>query len=223
METAAKIINNLMYRKGFRKKQEAAQYFGVSPQALSIWIAKGEIPPKHLLKLKTEKEAPTKPQHQADAVVPKSTKEMQAVINYLMNENHNLKHQIKELSLEIDILKGDPGIYSARWAGKNNNFNLAINKVYKELNKKDKNWFIKNKSASFVCALTIYWPNNSFVSVVEKVHGTISKYKKGKNGFGYDPIFIPKNSKLTFGQMKHSLKYKIDHRMKAFKKIKKFF
>ena len=125
--------------------------------------------------------------------------------------------------LEIDLLNGEPGIYSSRWAGKKNNFNLAINKIYKELNKKDKNWFIKNKSASFVCALTIYWPNNSFVSVVGKVHGTISKYKKGKNGFGYDPIFIPKNSKLTFGQMKLSLKYKIDHRMKAFKKIKKFF
>ena len=125
--------------------------------------------------------------------------------------------------LEIDILKKAPGIYSSRWAGKKNNFNLATKKVYKKLNKKDKNWFVKNKSASFVCALTIYWPNNSFVSVVGKVHGTISKYKRGKNGFGYDPIFIPKNSKLTFGQMKLSLKYKIDHRMKAFKKIKKFF
>ena len=125
--------------------------------------------------------------------------------------------------LEIDLLNSEPGIYSARWSGKNNNFNLAINKVYKELNKKDKNWFIKNKSASFVCVLTIYWPNNFFVSVVGKVHGTISKYKKGNNGFGYDPIFVPKNSKLTFGQMKLSSKYEIDHRMKAFKKIKKFF
>ena len=125
--------------------------------------------------------------------------------------------------LEIDILKGEPGIYSARWAGKKNNFNLAIKKVYKELNKKDKNWFIVNKKANFICALTIYWPNNFFITVVGKVHGTISKYKKGKNGFGYDPIFIPNNSKLTFGQMELSLKYKIDHRMMAYKKIKKFF
>ena len=125
--------------------------------------------------------------------------------------------------LEIDILNGAPGIYSSRWGGKKNNFNLAINKVYRELNKIDENWFVENKNASFVCALTIYWPDNSFVTVVGKVSGTISKYKKGKNGFGYDPIFIPKNSKLTFGQMKLSLKYKIDHRMKAFKKIKKFF
>ena len=125
--------------------------------------------------------------------------------------------------LEVDLLNGEPGIYSSRWSGKKNNFNLAINKVYKKLNKKDKNWFIKNKSASFVCVLTIYWPNNFFVSVVGKVHGTISKYKKGNKGFGYDSIFMPKNSKLTFGQMKTSLKYKIDHRMKAFNKFKKFF
>ena len=67
METASKIINDLMSRKGFRKKQEAAEYFGVSPQALSIWIAKGLIPPKHLLKLKTENEVPTQPQQQPDA------------------------------------------------------------------------------------------------------------------------------------------------------------
>ena len=125
--------------------------------------------------------------------------------------------------LEINLLNGKPGIFSARWSGKKKNFNLAIKKVFKELNKKDKNWYNKNNKANFVCAFTIYWPNNFFISSVGKVYGTISRYKKGKNGFGYDPIFIPKNSKLTFGQMKNSLKYKIDHRIKAFKKIKKFF
>tara|TARA_Y100000590_G_C14898951_1_gene705618 strand:- start:125 stop:529 length:405 start_codon:yes stop_codon:yes gene_type:complete len=125
--------------------------------------------------------------------------------------------------LEVDLLNRRPGIYSSRWSGSKNNFNLAINRVYKELNKKDKNWFKKKISARFICVLTIYWPNHFYVSVVGKIEGTISKYKKGKNGFGYDPIFIPKNKKLTFGQMKPSAKYKIDHRMKAFKKIKKFF
>ena len=59
--------------------------------------------------------------------------------------------------------------------------------------------------------------------VIGKVKGTISKTKKGNMGFGYDPIFIPNNSRLTFGQMRPSKKYKIDHRMKAFNKIKKFF
>ena len=55
-----------------------------------------------------------------------------------------------------------------------------------------------------------------------KIEGTISTKPKGKNGFGYDPIFIPKGKKLTFGEISPSLKYKIDHRYKAFKKIKKF-
>ena len=125
--------------------------------------------------------------------------------------------------LEIDVLNGAPGIYSARWEGKKNNFNLAINKVYKELKKIDENWFKKKITAKFICALTIYWPNNFEVNVIGKVEGTISKTKKGNNGFGYDPIFIPKNNRLTFGQMKPSKKYKIDHRMNAFNKIKKFF
>ena len=125
--------------------------------------------------------------------------------------------------LEIDVLNGAPGIYSARWGGEKNNFNLAINKVYKEVKKIDENWFKKKITAKFICALTIYWPNNFEVNVIGKVEGTISKTKKGNNGFGYDPIFIPKNNRLTFGQMKPSKKYKIDHRMNAFNKIKKFF
>jgi len=57
---------------------------------------------------------------------------------------------------------------------------------------------------------------------VGKVEGVISPEVKGKNGFGYDPIFILKNKKKTFGEMKPSQKYKVDHRYKAFKKIKKF-
>ena len=125
--------------------------------------------------------------------------------------------------LEIDSLDCKPGIYSARWGGKKNNFNLAIKKVYKELKKKDKNWDRKKQTARFICSLTIYWPNNKLVNVIGKIEGTISKIKKGKNGFGYDPIFIPLNKKLTFGQMKPKEKYKIDHRIRAFKKIKKFF
>ena len=125
--------------------------------------------------------------------------------------------------LEIDRLDRFPGIYSARWGGKKSNFNLAIKRVYKELKKNDVNWYKIKQTARFVCALTIYWPNNKFINVSGKVEGTISRFKKGNNGFGYDPIFIPLNKKLTFGQMNQKEKYKIDHRAKAFKKIKKFF
>jgi len=125
--------------------------------------------------------------------------------------------------LEVDILSKAPGIFSARWGGNENNFNKAMNRVHKEIKKKDINWKLKKVKARFVCALTIYWPNGKSVNSVGKVEGYISSKKLGKNGFGYDPIFIPVGKNLTFGQMKYKDKCKIDHRYKAFKKIKKFF
>ena len=124
--------------------------------------------------------------------------------------------------LEIDILDKAPGIYSSRWGGKNNNFNKAISRVFKKINEKDKNWKQKKIKARFICALTIYWPNGKSVNSIGKVEGYISVKKKGNNGFGYDPIFIPLKKRLTFGQMKSKDKYKMDHRFVAFKKIKKF-
>ena len=125
--------------------------------------------------------------------------------------------------LEIDLLKKKPGIFSARWAGKNLNFNKAIKKVYRELKKKDKNWETKKIKARFICALSICYLNEKIACAVGKVEGNISPKPKGNNGFGYDPIFIPLNKKQTFGEMKLKAKYKIDHRYKAYKKIKKFF
>ena len=124
--------------------------------------------------------------------------------------------------LEIDLLNKKPGIYSARWGGKNSDFKKAINRVYKELDKKDRNWREKKIKARFICALSICYLNKKIACEVGIVDGYISKKPKGKNGFGYDPIFIPKNKKKTFGQMKPSEKYKIDHRFLAFKKIRKF-
>ena len=124
--------------------------------------------------------------------------------------------------LEIDILKKKPGIYSARWAGKNSDFSLAIKKVYREISKKDKNWRNKKIKARFVCALSISYLNIKIASAIGKVEGVISNVPKGNNGFGYDPIFIPEDNKKTFGEMKSSQKYKLDHRYKAFKKIKRF-
>ena len=125
--------------------------------------------------------------------------------------------------LEIDVLKKKPGIYSARWGGKKSDFNKAMQRVYKELDKKDKEWRTKKVSARFICALVIYWPNRKKIYSLGKVSGKISKTKKGKNGFGYDPIFIPNGHKRTFAEMSKNYKYKIDHRAKAFKKIKRFF
>ena len=135
----------------------------------------------------------------------------------------NLPCLADDSGLEIDILNKAPGIYSARWGGRNLNFKKAIKRVYKELFKKDKKWEQKKIKARFVCSLSIFSSNKIIAVSTGKVEGFISVKPKGKKGFGYDPIFIPKNSKQTFGQMKPSKKLKIDHRYKAFKKIKKFF
>ena len=121
--------------------------------------------------------------------------------------------------LEINVLNGAPGIYSARWSGKKNNFRLAIKKVLKKIKIKNK----KNSKAQFVCSLTIFWPDGKSHTCQDVIKGKVSDKPKGNKGFGYDPIFIPHGYKKTFGQMRPSLKNSIDHRSKAFAKIKKFF
>jgi XTP/dITP diphosphohydrolase len=124
--------------------------------------------------------------------------------------------------LEIDLLDKSPGIYSARWGGKKGDFKKAINRVYKELSKKDKNWKYKKIKARFICVLSICYLDKKIASVRGKVEGHISSKPKGKNGFGYDSIFIPNNKRKTFGEIISIQKYKIDHRFAAFKRIKKF-
>jgi XTP/dITP diphosphohydrolase len=123
--------------------------------------------------------------------------------------------------LEISTLNGEPGIYSARWAGKNKDFKLAIKKVYSKLKKKKK--LNKKNKARFYCSLAIAFPNGKYKTFSGMVNGKISKEPKGNNGFGYDPIFIPNRHKKTFGEMKANLKDKISHRYKAFNKIKRYF
>ena len=124
--------------------------------------------------------------------------------------------------LEIDLLKGEPGIYSSRWSDKKNNFNSAIKKIFSAMNNVKKNW--KNDNAArFICCMTLFWPNGKSYSSKGIIEGKISTTKKGKNGFGYDPIFIPDGYSQTFGEMESKLKMSIDHRFNAFLKIKKFF
>ena len=121
----------------------------------------------------------------------------------------------------IPALNNDPGIYSARWAGKGKNFDLAAKKIEKRLFEKYRN---KQKlfKAFFCCALSIALPDGTIKSFEGKVFGTLQFPPKGENGFGYDPIFIPKGYKKTFGEMKYSFKERISHRQKAFKKLQNF-
>ena len=124
--------------------------------------------------------------------------------------------------LEINLLNGAPGIYSSRWAGNKNNFDEAIQKVFKEMSKIKKDWKREN-AAKFICCMTLFWPDGLNYSNTGVVKGKIAAEKRGKNGFGYDPIFIPDGFDRTFGEMKPKLKMSIDHRFKAFIKMNKFF
>jgi len=149
-------------------------------------------------------------------------KENSIIKSKYFSKKSNLVCIADDSGLEIDCLDKKPGIFSARWAGSKGNFNKAIGRVYRELDKKDKNWRAKKIKARFVCALSICYFDKIIASVIGKIEGYISNDVRGKNGFGYDPIFIPKKKKQTFGEMKFSNKCKIDHRSIAFKKIKKF-
>ena len=112
-------------------------------------------------------------------------------------------------------LNNEPGVFSARWAGKARNFNLAMTKIYDSIRK------IKNPSYDcfFACALSLCWPNGTNVTVSGKIDGKFSWPPKGKHGFGYDPIFIPLDYEETFAEMQPELKHSISHRAIAFEKL----
>jgi XTP/dITP diphosphohydrolase len=114
----------------------------------------------------------------------------------------------------IEALNNRPGIYSARLAKKHGSFFKAMKFILKKMEK------VKNRNATFVCSLA-YKNNNKIVVVEGKLKGNISKKIIGKNGFGYDPIFVPLKKKITFGQMSKLKKIKIDHRFIAFQKLRK--
>tara|TARA_B100001057_G_scaffold72592_1_gene66855 strand:- start:2254 stop:2856 length:603 start_codon:yes stop_codon:yes gene_type:complete len=153
----------------------------------------------------------------------KTFEENSLIKSCYFSKKTNLICLADDSGLEIDLLNKKPGLYSSRWAGKKLDFKKAINRVYKELNKKNKNWKKIKVKARFICALSISNLDKKIVCVIGKVEGKISSEPKGTNGFGYDPIFIPHGKKITFSEMKPKNKYKIDHRYRAFKKIKKFF
>ena len=152
----------------------------------------------------------------------KSFKENSLIKASYFSKKTNLICLSDDSGLEIDLLKGKPGIYSSRWSEKKGNFNLAIKKIFEEMNNVKKDWKNDN-AAKFICCMTLFWPNGKSYSSKGIIKGKISTTKKGKNGFGYDPIFIPDGHNQTFGEMKFKLKMSIDHRFKAFLKIKKFF
>jgi XTP/dITP diphosphohydrolase len=115
--------------------------------------------------------------------------------------------------LAVHALDGAPGIYSARWAGPEKDFGAAMAKVIRLLQPS------ADRSAEFVCALTLAWPDGHSESFEGRIAGTIIDQPRGNRGFGYDPIFLPVGGKLTFGEMDPDAKYAISHRAKAFSQL----
>ena len=115
----------------------------------------------------------------------------------------------------IRALNQQPGVYSARLAKRQGSFFKAMKYILNKMKNK------KNRSATFVCSLSFKLPKKKPINAIGKIKGSISYNILGKNGFGYDPIFIPDNYSKTFGEMLKSKKIKIDHRFIAFKNLKK--
>jgi XTP/dITP diphosphohydrolase len=124
----------------------------------------------------------------------------------------------------IDLLSGEPGIYSARWAVDENgkkDFSRAFEKIKADLTKKGADVEYDKINAHFVCNLSLYNPNTKEVKSFEgKVFGHLTFPARGNRGFGYDPIFVPNRHEKTFGEMNSLEKEKISHRTAAFNQLK---
>ncbi len=118
--------------------------------------------------------------------------------------------------LSVTALGGAPGIYSARWAGEPRDFGKAMEKVQRELD----DIGATDRSAKFVCALAIVWPDGHAEVFEGEVHGELTWPPRGNKGFGYDPVFVADGESITFGEMEPALKHAMSHRARAVEKLK---
>lgn len=117
--------------------------------------------------------------------------------------------------LAVAALGGEPGIYSARWAGPDKDFGIAMQKVEKALS----NAGNPDRTARFVCALALAWPDGHVDCFEGTVAGQIVWPPRGDRGFGYDPIFVPDGHGNTFAEMDPDAKHAISHRADAFRQL----
>src|SRR3954466_7583949 len=118
--------------------------------------------------------------------------------------------------LSVTALDGQPGVYSARWAGPGRDFGVAMKKVEERLEEAES----RDLSAWFTSALAVAWPDGPAVVVEGRVDGTLTFPGRGTLGFGYDPIFVPQGFSETFGEMDPDSKDRMSHRARAFEKLK---
>jgi len=115
----------------------------------------------------------------------------------------------------VEALGGDPGIYSARWAGETKDFAIAMTRIEKELLAKG----LTTSAAKFVCALSIVLPSGEIQTFEGEVHGRLTFPPRGDHGFGYDPIFIADGMDQTFAELDPAQKHAMSHRAQAFEKL----
>ena len=118
--------------------------------------------------------------------------------------------------LSVAALDGAPGIFSARWAGPGKDFALAMKKVEERLEEVG----ATDRRAWFTSALAVAWPDGPCVVVEGRIDGDLVFPPRGDRGFGYDPIFRPEGSDLTFGEMDPAEKDALSHRARAFARLK---
>ncbi len=118
--------------------------------------------------------------------------------------------------ISVSALDGQPGVHSARWAGPEKDFDLAMRKVEERLNEAGSD----DLSAWFTSALAVAWPDGPVVVVEGRIDGMLTFPKRGAFGFGYDPIFVPEGFGKTFGELTADIKDRISHRARAFEKLK---
>ena len=132
----------------------------------------------------------------------------------------NLPSLADDSGLVIDALNGQPGIYSARWAGPKKDFTIAMKKIHEALRKVDREAKeVTPRTARFVCSLTLAWPDGKVAVFGGTVEGIICWPPRGDMGFGYDPIFVPTGHEKSFGEFDPEWKNSISHRAEAFSKF----
>jgi len=175
----------------------------------------------YLLNKKTKKISPFQLNIKSPAETGKSFKSNSELKAKYFFQKSKIITISDDSGLCIECIGNRPGIYSARWAKKYGGFKQAMSKIIQLIKNKNKNKKNKNTKAKFVCSLTIYFNSKKKFTTVGEIYGNISNKILGKNGFGYDPIFIPNKYNLTFAQMGKRKKMLMDHRYVAFKKLKK--
>ncbi|MEO7689075.1 MAG: RdgB/HAM1 family non-canonical purine NTP pyrophosphatase [Sphingomonas sp.] len=115
----------------------------------------------------------------------------------------------------VDALNGDPGIFSARWAGETKDFKVAMQRVNDAIEATGPD---ASRNAHFVCVLALAWPDGHVEWFEGRVDGTLVWPPRGTGGFGYNPIFVPEGSDQTFAEMPDAKKA-ISHRAMAFEKM----